>query len=286
MNRYYRISLSAVVLLVFMLLVLSSATGCSSKKETAPPKSPADVLAEEYREFLAGEVPCSKFNWDETEWADLAASSLTTGSTNPESDPHYAYFIISIKNDFSVRIPEINVFIKVFQQDGDLVGTTQETILNLLVGETEELYFGDFKHDIYDTDYSVEYSLSVAHFIPAEVYPESTIADLEHISIQTAKAADIPLADKLGSSGETIGYFERVEWGDYCHFVITDLDGETQSYLVYRRYNDEIDINRYETDESLVGQKVKVKWQAIETYIPEGGGYYPFDELLDIEVLE
>ena len=88
MNRYYRISLSAVVLLVFMLLVLSSATGCSSKKETAPPKSPADVLAEEYREFLAGEVPCSKFNWDETEWADLAASSLTTGSTNPESDPH------------------------------------------------------------------------------------------------------------------------------------------------------------------------------------------------------
>ena len=253
MNRYYRISLSAVVLLVFMLLVLSSATGCSSKKETAPPKSPADVLAEEYREFLAGEVPCSKFNWDETEWADLAASSLTTGSTNPESDPHYAYFIISIKNDFSVRIPEINVFIKVFQQDGDLVGTTQETILNLLVGETEELYFGDFKHDIYDTDYSVEYSLSVAHFIPAEVYPESTIADLEHISI---------------------------------HFVITDLDGETQSYLVYRRYNDEIDIDRYETDESLIGQKVKVKWQAIETYIPEGGGYYPFDELLDMEVLE
>lgn len=91
---------------------------------------------------------------------------------------------------------------------------------------------------------------------------------------------------KVLSMGETIGYFESIDWGDYCHFNIKDLNGKEQSFFVYINFNRKIDIESYKKDASYKGRKLKVKWQEIETYIPEGGGNYKIIELLDLEEIK
>lgn len=89
---------------------------------------------------------------------------------------------------------------------------------------------------------------------------------------------------KVISKGSTIGFFQGVVWGDYCHFEIKDQQGEVQSYFLSDPIN--IDIEKYENDPSYLGKKMKVRWQEIERYIPEGGGNYIITEMTDIEELE
>ena len=91
---------------------------------------------------------------------------------------------------------------------------------------------------------------------------------------------------KVLSSGETIGHFEGIEWGDYCHFMVKDLNGENHGFFIYINSNRKLDIEGYGKDPINIGKKVKVKWQDIETYIPEGGGNYTIRELIDFEEIE
>jgi len=102
---------------------------------------------------------------------------------------------------------------------------------------------------------------------------------------------------KVLSQGETVGFFEKIDRGDYAYFVIKDLNGKLQSFRVYRNFNRNIKIEAYETDPNIKieayetnpsykGKKLKVKWQEIEAYIPEAGSTYKMTELLDLEELK
>lgn len=111
---------------------------------------------------------------------------------------------------------------------------------------------------------------------------------IEANDLNTEEVSDVETERKIKvlASGETIGYFDGIEWGDYCHFVVKDLNGELHGFFVYMNFNKNLDIDGYENDPSHQGKKVKVKWQDIETYIPEGGGYYTIRELLNVEEIE
>ena len=82
--------------------------------------------------------------------------------------------------------------------------------------------------------------------------------------------------------GITIGYFDCIDFGDYTHFIMKDIEGESISFFVHWS----LDIDRYIIDDQYKGKKVKVGWQKVKTYILEGGDYYEIVEMINLQEID
>ena len=66
------------------------------------------------------------------------------------------------------------------------------------------------------------------------------------------------------SSGQTIGYFSNLTWGDYSHIEIL-VDNKKISYFCEKGPCSVFEDNL----KKLKGEKIKVSWEQVKKYIPE-----------------
>lgn len=82
--------------------------------------------------------------------------------------------------------------------------------------------------------------------------------------------------------GITIGYFDCIDFGDYTHFIMKGLEGNSIYFFVHWS----LDIDRYVIDEQYKGKKVKVGWQKVKIYVIEEGYYYEIVEMINLEEID
>jgi hypothetical protein len=80
--------------------------------------------------------------------------------------------------------------------------------------------------------------------------------------------------DKIVASKTAIGYFTNFSWGDYFYAVIKTSSGNI-TFLVDR---DEDCFLAYHQK-----VKLKIRYDRLQRYIPQAGGYYPIDVIRNIQ---
>ncbi|WP_210486549.1 hypothetical protein [Rufibacter aurantiacus] len=84
-------------------------------------------------------------------------------------------------------------------------------------------------------------------------------------------------------TGTSEGRFKRIDTKEFNYFVLTDNTNNEKSFIWLRQFpgseNFTADVKKF------TNNKLKIKWQEIEVYIPSAKNYYKIKEVVGIEVL-
>jgi len=86
-------------------------------------------------------------------------------------------------------------------------------------------------------------------------------------------------------AGTTIGTFVNLEEGDYYYIHVKDENKKETSFTLWRAYEGAADLN-VDNWKSVVGKKIKVKWEEKMEDIPEDGEKILVKKVLGVEILE
>ncbi|MCX6181112.1 MAG: hypothetical protein NT150_04195 [Bacteroidetes bacterium] len=92
--------------------------------------------------------------------------------------------------------------------------------------------------------------------------------------------------EELLEEGEITGTFLNMEWGDYLHFNMKKLNGDTATFFVLDFSGNRRLLRSMEVNPSYQGKKIKVKWARVKVNLEGGGRKSSAEKLVDVEEMK
>ncbi|MEI6602994.1 MAG: Ig-like domain-containing protein [Clostridia bacterium] len=98
------------------------------------------------------------------------------------------------------------------------------------------------------------------------------------VTVTTVSGTKVATCKVVVTPQVITGTFVSIEWGDYLHLNMKDSNGDAKSFFVLKNVG-------VDPETLKKGQKIKVQWQNVDTFLDAPGAVTNIDEIVKIELL-